>query len=160
MISGVMPKRKQIFHVCVAAFIFSVFAAAAFVNGQLLLPSHKPPVEPLLRIVSCLFILLAIFIIAMQVWFRRRIIREFSYDGATLHYQTLSRWHAHSRFPSQLREIREWAGRGGVMGYQLIFRDLPKAYLEDDTPNATALIERLAIDMERGAALPAEKPNS
>ena len=33
------------------------------------------------------------------------------------------------------------------MGYQLIFRDAPKAYLEDDTPNASALIERLLQDM-------------
>ena len=149
MITGVMPRRKQIFHICVATFIFLVFAAAAFVNGQLLLPSHRPPVEPLLRIVSFLFILLAIFIIAMQVWFRRRIIREFSYDGATLHYQTLSRAEAHSRFPAQLVAIREWAGRGGVMGYQLIFRDAPKAYLEDDTSNASLLIERLMQDMPR-----------
>jgi len=149
MISGVMPKRKQIFHVCVAAFIFSVFAAAAFVNAELLLPSHRPPANTLLRIVSFLFILLAIAVIAMQVWYRRRIIREFSYDGATLHYQTLSRAEAHSRFPAQLVAIREWAGRGGVMGYQLIFRDAPKAYLEDDTPNATALIERLMQDMPR-----------
>jgi hypothetical protein len=160
MISGVMPRRKQIFHVCVAAFLFSVFAGAAFVNAQLLLPSHKPPVDPLLRAIAFLFILLAVGVIAMQVWYRRRIIREFSYDGATLHYQTLSRAEAHSRFPAQLVAIRDWAGRGGVMGYQLIFRDHPKAYLEDDTPNASKLIERLVIDMEKGAALPVEKPNS
>jgi hypothetical protein len=36
-----------------------------------------------------------------------------------------------------------------VMGYQLIFRDAPKAYLEDDTSNASLLIERLMQDMPR-----------
>jgi hypothetical protein len=152
MITGVMPKRKQMFHVCVAAFIFSVFAAAALVNAELLLPSHRPPVDTLVRVISFLFILLAIAIIGMQVWFRRRIIREFSYDGATLHYQTLSRFAEHSRFPAQLVAIRDWMGRGGVMGYQLIFRDLPKAYLEDDTPNASELIERLLKDMPQETA--------
>ena len=152
MISGVMPKRKQIFHICVATFIVIVFTGAALVNAEFLLPSHRPPVETLWRVIAFLFILLAIAIISMQVWFRRRIIREFRYDGATLHYQTLSRFAEHSRFPAQLVAIRDWAGRGGVMGYQLIFRDLPKAYLEDDTPNATVLIERLLQDMSRHKA--------
>jgi len=37
------------------------------------------------------------------------------------------------------------------MGYQLIFRDAPKAYLEDDTPNATQLVEQLLADMAANA---------
>lgn len=142
-----MPRRRRWFHVCVAGFIFLVFAAAAAVNGALLMPSHQPPVSPAMRVVALLFILLAIGVIAMQVWFRRRIIREFQYDGTTLRYRTLSLTELHSRFPSQLTAIREWTGRGGLMGYQLIFRDAPKAYLEDDTPNASALIDRLLEDI-------------
>ena len=151
MISGVMPRRRQIFHACVATFMFLVFAGAAAVNAELLLPSHQPPVSPAMRVVAALFILLAIGVIAAQIWFRRRIIREFQYDGTTLHYKTLSLTESHSRFPSQLLAIREWAGRGGLMGYQLFFRDAPKAYLEDDTPNASALIERLLEDMPQKA---------
>jgi hypothetical protein len=149
MISGVMPKRKQLFHTCVSAFIFVIFTAAALVNGEMILPSHRPRVSEALRVIGFLFILLAIAIILWVMWYRRRIIREFQYDGVTLHYQTLTIRHMQSRFPHQLREIREWAGRGGVMGYQLFFRDAPKAYLEDDTPNATALIERLLGDMPK-----------
>ncbi len=147
MISGTMPKRKQLFHTCVAAFIFVIFASAALVNGEMILPSHRPPVSDALRVIGFLFILLAIGVISMAMWYRRRIIREFQYDGITLHYQTLTIRHMQSRFPHQLVVIREWAGRGGLMGYQLIFRDAPKAYLEDDTPNASALIERLLQDM-------------
>lgn len=147
MITGVMPKRKQVFHACMSALIFVVFASAALVNGEMILPSHKPPVSDALRVIGGLFILLAIGVISMAMWYRRRIIREFQYDGVSLHYQTLAVPHMQSRFPHQLVVIREWAGRGGLMGYQLIFRDAPKAYLEDDTPNAPALIERLLQDM-------------
>lgn len=147
MITGVMPKRKQFFHACVSAFIFVIFAGAGLVNGEMILPSHRPPVSDALKVIGFLFILLAMGVIAMTLWYRRRIIREFQYDGTTLHYQTLAEPHMQSRFPHQLMVIREWAGRGGLMGYQLIFRDAPKAYLEDDTPNASALIERLLQDM-------------
>ncbi len=145
MLTGVMPPRKQLFHVCVTGFLFTVFAAAALVNAELLLPSH--PTSPAMRVISFLFILLCLGIIAMLFWYRRRIVREFSYDGVTLHLKTLSISEPLPRFPAQLLVIREWAGRGGLMGYQLIFRDLPKAYLEDDTPNARVLIERLLADM-------------
>jgi hypothetical protein len=159
MISGVMSRRKQLFHACVGVVLFLVFTGAAAVNAGLLLPSHKPPVSPAMRVIALLFILLAIGVIALQVWFRRRIIREFEYDGTTLHYRTLSLTESHSRFPSQLLAIREWAGRGGLMGYQLIFRDAPKAYLEDDTPNAAALIEKLLEDMRRHSAQHAKNAN-
>lgn len=145
-ISGEMPKRKQTMHACVAAFIFVIFAAAALVNGQFLWPSKAAHPEAM-RIVSLLFIVLSCVIIAMVTWYRRRIIREFDYDGATLHYRTLSGSERHSRLPSQLLYIREWAGKGGLMGYQLIFRDAPKAYIEDTTPNSTELIELLLQDM-------------
>lgn len=151
MITGAMPKRRQLFHTCVAAFVFLIFAAAAAVNAGLLLPSHQPVPSPAMRVIAFLFILLALGVIAMQFWFRRRIIREFQYDGVTLHYKTLSISEPLSRFPAQLLVIREWAGRGGLMGYQLIFRDAAKAYLEDDTPNAAALIKRLLADMPQQA---------
>ncbi len=143
-----MPKRKQTMHAAVAAFIFIVFAAAALVNGQFLWPSKAAHPEAM-RIVSLLFIVLACVIIVMVTWYRRRIIREFDYDGATLHYRALSGSEPHSRLPSQLLYIREWAGKGGLMGYQLIFRDAPKAYLEDDTPNAIQLVEQLLRDMSQ-----------
>jgi hypothetical protein len=146
MISGVMPRKKQILHTCVAAFIFLVFAGAGVVNAQFLLPSHGSD-DPVWRVIAFLFILLAIGIIAGQVWFRRRIIREFTYDGATLRYKTLASSEPHTRMASQLVMIRAWAGRGGVMGYRLIFHDAPKAYLEDDTPNAELLVEHLLRDM-------------
>ena len=145
MISGAMPQSKQWMHAAAAFVIFAIFAAAAVANGML--PSHRPPVSPALRVVSALFILLSIFIVTMIGWYRRRIIREFQYDGATLHYKTLAISEPLHRHPAQLTVIREWAGRGGLMGYQLFFRDHPKAYLEDSTPNARALIERLLADM-------------
>ena len=100
MISGTMPKRKQLFHTCVAAFIFVIFASAALVNGEMILPSHRPPVSDALRVIGFLFILLAIGVISMAMWYRRRIIREFQYDGITLHYQTLTIRHMQSRFPA------------------------------------------------------------
>jgi len=159
-ISGEMPKRKRTMHACVAAFIFVIFAAAALVNGQFLWPSKAAHAEAM-RIVSLLFIVLACVIIAMVTWYRRRIIREFDYDGATLHYRTLSGSERHSRLPSQLLYIREWAGKGGLMGYQLFFRDAPKAYLEDDTPNATQLVEQLLAEMAANAPQDsAETPSS
>jgi hypothetical protein len=148
MISGAMPKRKRVMHASVAAFIFLVFAGAALVNAQYLLLTNQP-VEPTLKTTALLFILLAIGVVAMQAWFLRRIIREFTYDGTTLQFRTLARAEPQTRVASQVLGIRDWAGRGGLNGYKLIFRDAPRAYLESDTPNAALLIEHLLRDMPR-----------
>jgi hypothetical protein len=147
MISGVMPSHRQTFHMCVAGFVYSVFSGAALVNAQILLPTHRPPADTLMQVVAVLFIVLAIGIIVLQTWFRRRVIRQFRYDGTTLHYITLGSTQTQSRLPSQLVAIREWAGRGTLVGYQLIFKDHPKAYLEADTSNTSKLIESLLKDM-------------
>ena len=155
MISGAMPKRKLLFHAGSAILITLIFVSAGLVNAQFLLPKQASRVSPGFQLVAFLFILLAVAILAIQNWFRRRIIREFTYDGATLRFSTLASSATQARLPSQLIEIRDWMGRGGVMGYQLFFRDAPKAFLEDDTSNSTALIDQLLKDMTRHVPAPA-----
>jgi len=107
------------------------------------------PVEPTLKTTALLFILLAIGVVSMQAWFLRRIIREFTYDGTTLQFRTLARSEPQTRVASQVLAVRDWAGRGGLNGYKLMFRDAPRAYLENDTTNTALLIEHLLRDMPR-----------
>ena len=149
-----MPKRKLLFHAGSAILMTLIFVSAGLVNAQFLLPKQAARVSPDFQVVAFLFILLAVAILAIQNWFRRRIIREFTYDGVTLRFSTLGGSATNERLPSQLIEIRDWLGRGGVMGYQLFFRDAPKAFLEDDTSNSSTLIQQLLRDMTNHVPAP------
>jgi hypothetical protein len=89
----------------------------------------------------------------MQLWFRRRIVREFTYSGSALHLRTLGIHGMQTYALSQLAEIREWRGRRGPVGYRLVFQNGWNAYVEQTVENAAALLERLLAEPANSAGV-------
>ncbi len=94
-------------------------------------------------------IVLAAFGGVSVVWFWRRSITEFSYDGRALRYRTLGRPEMQMRDLSEIKDVGEWRGRGGPQGYKLKFSDGANVYLQYGVSNATAAAERIRYDIRR-----------
>jgi hypothetical protein len=146
MLSGVMPKSRQYFHAGICALICLVFGGLAVFHIQLIFPSTGPRPNASAAALSVGFIALALGAIVMQLWFRRRIVREFNYSGSALHIRTLGIYGMQTYALSQLADIREWRGRRGPVGYRLVFQDGWNAYVEQTIENAAALLERLLAE--------------
>lgn len=97
-------------------------------------------------IVSLIFMAFTASAIAGQFWFQRRIVCEFAYDGATLQFRTLGIPATQVRPLAEIAEVKEWRGRGGPLGFRLVFRDGWKVYLEYSVKNSIALANQLRWD--------------
>jgi hypothetical protein len=147
MLSGVLPKSRQLFHAAMCAFICLAFGGLAVFHFQLIFQPNSSAAG-----LSIAFIALALAAIVMQLWFRRRIVREFTYTGSALHIHTLGIHAMQTYSLSQLKDIREWRGRRGPVGYRLIFTDGWNAYIESTVENSNALLDRLsALPLARQA---------
>jgi hypothetical protein len=82
----------------------------------------------------------------MQVWFRRRVVKEFNYDGSALRFSTLGTPETQTRAISEIAEIAEWQDRGGTQGYRLRFLDGQKIYLQYGVANSVAVAEQMRRD--------------
>jgi hypothetical protein len=123
-----------------------VFGGMALMNGRpLISPVHTGPDKARL-FVSFLFVLFAGFGIGSQVWFHRRMITEFRYDGSTLQFRTIGLQEPQFRPLADISSIREWRGKGGPLGYRLQLRDKQKLYLAFSVSNSIALANRLRAD--------------
>jgi hypothetical protein len=47
---------------------------------------------------------------------------------------------------AEIKQVKEWRGRGGLIGYRLSFRDGGKVYLEYSVANSIALADQLRRD--------------
>src|SRR5258708_31284254 len=93
------------------------------------------------------FLVFICWAIAMQIRFQRRMVSEFSYDGFTFQFRTLGIRQAQTRPVSQIEVVRDWRGRGGPMGYRIVFRDRGKVYLAYSVTNAGRVGEPLRSDI-------------
>ncbi len=98
--------------------------------------------RPLL-ISTLLYAVVAALSIVLQLWYHRRIIAQFEFDGSALRFRTLGNPEAQTRALVEVADVRPWRGRRGPIGYRLSFRDGGKAYLEYSVSNARALGEQL-----------------
>jgi hypothetical protein len=146
MLSGVMPKSRQYFHAGICALVCLVFGGLAVFHIQLIFPPNGDRTTASATGLSVGFITLALGAIIMQLWFRRRIVREFTYSGSALHIRTLGIHGMQTYSLSQLADIRDWRGRRGPLGYRLVFQDGWNAYIELRVENAEALAERLVAE--------------
>jgi len=143
MLSGALPKSRQLFHAAICAFVCLAFGGLAVFHFELIFPSTGPRPNSSAIGLSAAFIALAIGAIAMQLWFRRRIVREFTYTGSALHIRTLGIHTMQTYSLSQVKDIREWRGRRGPVGYRVTFNDGWNAYIERTVENSDALLDRL-----------------
>lgn len=146
MLSGVMPKSRQYFHAGICALVCLVFGGLAVFHIQLIFPPAGARPSSSATALSVGFIALALGAIVMQLWFRRRIVREFTYTGSALHLRTLGIHGMQTYSLSQLADIREWRGRRGPVGFRLVFQDGWNAYIELTVENAEAVVERLLAE--------------
>ena len=137
-----MPKWRQRFYTIAGGFMCLLFAGFAFLAARpLLRPEANGPQRGLL-IASSVYLAVALLSIGVQIWFHRRIISEFHFDGRSLRFRTLGISSMETRDVSEIARIRDWRGRSGALGYRLFFRDGGKAYLEYSVSNAIAVVEQ------------------
>jgi hypothetical protein len=96
-----------------------------------------------LVIASLVFIVWAAFLIGLNLWFGRRIITEFAFDGQWFSFKTLGASETQRRGLSEIADVRDWRGRGQYLGHILVFRPRGKAYLEYSVSNSAAVAEQL-----------------
>jgi len=144
-IAGAMPKWRRYLHKTVGGFMCAIFAGMGFVYARFLVPAAPDKARLFFGLI---FVLLMTAGIGSQIWFQRRIIAEFRYDGVTLQFQTLAMQHPQIRPLADITCIREWrGGRGGSLGHRLLFREGQKLYLEFSVSNSFELVSRLRADL-------------
>jgi hypothetical protein len=150
VISGALPKWQQYFHTAAFALMCALFAGFGLFGGRFLLRSADWQFTGLL-VSSLVFIAIAVLSIGLQVWFWRRIVSEFTYDGRALRFRTLGNAEMQTRDLSEIADLNVWRGRGGPLGYRLHFRDGGKIYLQYAVSNCVAVAEHLrrALGLER-----------
>jgi hypothetical protein len=141
MISGAMPKWRRNYHTIACGFMCLLFGGFGLLTLQPLFQS--PHLGKRLLIGSAVYAALAALGMATLLWFRRRIISEFMFDGHSLRFRTLGISRIAVRDLSEVAAVGGWRGRSGDLGYRLIFRDGAKVYLEYSVSNSRAVAEQL-----------------
>src|SRR5260370_12494287 len=142
-----MPKWQQNFHTIGFGVMCLLFGGFGLFTGRFLLRAGDVGPTRGLVVSSLVFVAIAVFGIGMQVWFRRRIVNEFSYDGRALRFRTLGTAEMQTRDVSEIVDLGEWRGRGGPLGYRLRFRDGGKGYLQFGVSNSTVAAEVISRDL-------------
>ena len=142
-----MPKWQLYLHKSAGAFMFLLFGGIGFMNVRLMIAGVYAGPNRAILFFSVLFVFFVVTAIVSQVWFHRRIITEFRYDGSTLQFRTVGIQEPQMRPLADIASIRDWKGKGGQLGYRLQLQDRQKLYLEFSVSNSVALAERLRADL-------------
>ena len=148
MIAGAMPKWQQYSHRSPAVIV--ILFEALIWWGFHSAPLHEPQGRNVWPITW--MIVLGLGFIGSGLWFWKRLIKEFNYDGTTFTFNTLASSKIQVRDASAIEEVGEWTGRGGPLGYCMKFHDGAKLYLQNGVSNAAALVERLRCDLGSSAS--------
>jgi hypothetical protein len=144
-----MPRWQRNVHRTSLVLMCLLFAGFAWFNLRFLSSAQTAQARKGVYFMTAWMIAIAALCIAMSVWFWKRIVTEFSYDGSALRLRTLGRAEMQTRDVSEIQEVGEWRGRGGPQGYKLKFRDRQKVYLHYSVSNAAAAAERIRSDIRR-----------
>jgi hypothetical protein len=129
-----------------------LFGGFGLFNGRMLLRVGEVPAQKGLLLFGLVFVAVASFGIGMQIWFRRRIVNEFTYDGHALRFRTLGMAERQTRALSEIADLGKWRGRGGPLGYRFQFRDGQKVYLQYGVSNSVAAAEQIRRDLRPTAS--------
>jgi hypothetical protein len=148
MIAGRMPKWQQ--HMHRSPVVILTLLGVLIWWGIHSAPLRQPPGHNAFAIIW--LVVLGLGLVGSGFWFWNRLIKEFSYDGRTLTFNSLASSEMAVRDLSAIEEVSEWTGRGGPQGYCIRFRDGAKLYLQNGVSNAAVLAERLRCDL--GSSVP------
>ena len=147
MIAGTMPKWQQYGHR--APLVLVALFGALMWWGFHTAPSHQSQGGN--GFATIFLIVLGLSLIGGVLWFWKRLLKEFNYDGRTFRFNTLASPEMQARDLSAIEEVEDWTGRGGPLGFCIKFRDGAKLYLQYGVPNAAALAERIRHDLGSSA---------
>ena len=137
-----MPKWRQYFNRFAGGLMCVLFAGLGLIGARMAFSAT----DKARIIVGLIFMAFTAAAVAGQFWFQRRIVCEFAYDGSTLQFRTLGIQQTQMRPLTEIAQVKEWRGRGGPLGYRLVFRDGWKVYLEYSVANSIALANQLRWD--------------
>jgi hypothetical protein len=143
MISGTMPQWQKNVHRFGIAITWLLLGGVGLANFHSLSLARGPRAVNGVLFVTFWLIVAAAVGIGTQLWYWRRMVSEFTYDGGALRFRTLGRASTQTRALPEIADIREWRGRGSTIGYRLTFRDGAKIYLQNTVANSTALAEQI-----------------
>ena len=143
MISGVMPKWHRGVQTFAFAFLSLLFGGLGLVSLRLLFFGPRESANKAAVFGSLVMLALSASLIGMNMWFRRRIVDEFSYDGRALRFRTLGAPAVQTRDVSEIAAVSLWQGRGGSHGYRIRFRDGEKIFLQNTVPNSGEAAEQI-----------------
>ena len=151
-ISGAMPKWRRYYFTIASGFICLLFAGFALMNARFLLPLTRTGNYRPVFVSSLVIAGVASFGVGAQLWYRRRMIDEFSFDGRALRFRTLGIPEMETRDISEITQLREWRGRGTPLGYRLTLRGGRKVYLEYSVSMSTRLAEQIQQGLRNEAS--------
>lgn len=96
---------------------------------------------------SLVLMAVSILAIVIQFRFRKRMIKEFSYDGRALRFNTLGSPLQEIRDLSEIEKLSEWRGRGGTQGYKIRLRAGKTVYLSNAVTNSREVAVRIWKDL-------------
>jgi len=142
-----MPKWRQNLHTIAFGVMCLLFEGFGLFAWNFLFPAGEARPAKGLLLSGLAFFAIAGLGIGTQVWFWRRIVKEFSYDGSALRFRTLGTAEMQTQELSEIADLREWQGRGGPLGYRIGFRDGKKIYLQYGVSNSVAAAEQIRRDL-------------
>jgi hypothetical protein len=147
VVAGELPRWQQGVHSLTYVVMSLLFGGLLLLSVRFLFPVKG--VSPTKGQTASSVVMMGISggVIAMQLRFRRNIIKQYSYDGRALRYSTLGSPATETRDLSEIEEIGEWRGRGNLLGYKLRFRDRKTVYLQYGATNSVAMALRIWKDL-------------
>lgn len=142
-----MPKWNRYLHRSACGFMCLLFTGLGLLNLHIMKVNGSSAADRARLSVSVIFVAFAAIAIAGQLWYLRRIISEFRYDGQTLQFRTVGRQDIEVVRAAEITSIRDWKGKGGSLGYRLKCEDRGKLYLEFSVSNSVALANRLRAEI-------------
>jgi hypothetical protein len=114
VIAGLMLKWRRYLNKSFAVFMGLLFFGMDFMNTRFMgSTAHNVAFKSRL-FVTLLFVLIAVGGIGMQVWFQRRIVSEFRYDGSMLQFRTIGIAEPQMRPLSHIAAIRDCRVKGAT----------------------------------------------
>ena len=143
MIAGIMPRWLRYSHTLGLVFMGLLFVTFSLFTLGLLFPAGGGGQAPVVPGSGLVMVLIPALVVGTQLWFRHRLVSEFSFDGRLLRFRTLGLAETQTRDVLEIAELSDWRGRGGSLGYRLRFRDGAKIYLQYRVSNASAVAEQI-----------------
>ena len=143
MISGTMPLWQKNIYRFGIAMTWLALGGVGLANFHSFSLARGAKAGNGMLFVTFWLIVAAAVTIGTQLWYWRRMVSEFTYDGGALRFRTLGRASMQTRALPEILDIRDWRNRGSSIGYRFRFRDGEKIYLQKTVANSTALAEQL-----------------